>query len=423
MVCDMGTFGDEQIYQDVWFSFTAPSTDAYDIELLANDGAHDSRVAVYDQASCPDDPALVIACNDDLNGLQAGVLAVPLTGGSTYLIRCGNFSATTSGEANDLVITPAGPPPMPPANDDCANAAVAMVGSNLFDNTLATDGAGLPLDEMVCDMGTFGDEQIYGDVWFSFTAPNSKNYDFEIFANDGAHDSRIAVYDQSTCPDDPALVIACNDDLNGLQAGVLGVSLTGGSTYLVRCGNFSATTDGEENDLVITEVPNFASFCFGDGLGRACKCGNDDAMNPGTGGCLNSAGTGAVLATNGDTSVTSNSLSFSVTGGVPTALAVLGSGDNALGGGIGILGLPESDGLRCVGGNFLRHGSRGLNGSGDIGADFGAPLTGPPGGIIGAAGFVAGQTRHFQARYRDLTTAGCGFGTNTTQAISVTFKP
>ncbi len=164
--------------------------------------------------------------------------------------------------------------------------------------------------------------------------------------------------------------------------------------------------------------------CYGDGTGRVCKCDNNDALNPTTGGCLNSAGTGAVLSTNGNIGIAENDLQFSLTGGVPNALAGLLSGDNILGGGIGILGLPESDGLRCVGVNLSRHGARALNSFGDTSADWGAPLTGPPAGIIGQAGFVSGQTRHFQVRYRDDPNASpCGFGTNTSQSISITFIP
>lgn len=170
-------------------------------------------------------------------------------------------------------------------------------------------------------------------------------------------------------------------------------------------------------------LPSIVSFCYGDGRGRSCKCGNNDTSNLGTGGCLNSNGTGAVLTSNGDTSVLSNDLQFDVTDAVPGALAVLTSGANALGNGIGILGLPESDGLRCVGVNFRRHGSRGLNAAGATGNSFGS-FAGPPAGIIGQAGYVAGQTRYFQARYREDPLLGpCMFGTNTTQALAVTLVP
>lgn len=175
---------------------------------------------------------------------------------------------------------------------------------------------------------------------------------------------------------------------------------------------------------VFAEPTGELSFCFGDGLGRPCKCGNDDALQPNTGGCLNSNGTGAVLSTNAQTSAASNSLEFSLNGGVPTALAVLTSGANFLGAGIGILGLPESDGLRCVGGNLRRHGARSLDVTGSTSTSWGATGAGPPGGIIAGSGFVPGQSRYFQVRYREDPLLGpCGFGTNTSQAIELIFVP
>lgn len=189
-------------------------------------------------------------------------------------------------------------------------------------------------------------------------------------------------------------------------------------------GDNSAPSSGAIYEFDLSMLTETApSSCYGDGLGRPCLCGNDDAANPGTGGCLNANGTGATLKTNGGSSVTYNRLSFDLSGGVPNALAVLTSGDNALGGGIGILGMPASDGLRCVGVNFRRHGGRNLDANGATVNSWGA-VGAPPAGIVGVSGFVPGQTRHFQVRYREDPLAGpCGLGTNTSQAIQITFAP
>lgn len=165
-------------------------------------------------------------------------------------------------------------------------------------------------------------------------------------------------------------------------------------------------------------APLDPNFCFGDGTGAACPCGNP---GPEGAGCANSTGTGAVITTNGDTSVMNNALTFDMAGGTASTFAVLLSGDNALGGGLGILGLPAKDGLRCVGGGLLRHGTRGLDASGANSDPWGS-FTGPAGGIIGGAGFAAGQTRYFQARYREAPSlAPCGTDQNTSQGIELTF--
>lgn len=157
-------------------------------------------------------------------------------------------------------------------------------------------------------------------------------------------------------------------------------------------------------------------LCFGDGLGTPCPCGNDDVANPGTGGCLNATGNGAVLLTNSDTSVVNENLLFDVVGANPNTFGVLVSGDNALNGGLGILGLPPSDGLRCIGGSALRHGSRALNGDGANNNSWS--------GIIQSGAFQSGQTRHFQLRYREDPLLGpCGFDLNTSQAVTLVFSP
>lgn len=304
-------------------------------------------------------------------------------------------------------------------NDDCANAAVAPVGQSAFSTEGATTD-GLALDPMVCDLGPFGDEQIHNDVWYCFTAPSTANYAVST-VNLAGFDTRLAVYDNGCGPDDPALVVACNDDEGGPPfESLLEFPAVASTSYKIRIGSFNDTTSGT-GAFLIEEIFQPQHFCFGDGLGRPCKCGNDDTLNPGTGGCLNSAGTGAVLSTNGELSIATNDLQFALAGGPPTSFGVLLSGDNALGGGIGILGTPESDGLRCIGGNLLRHGGRSFNASGTASWGTGGA---PAAGIIGQSNFVIGQTRHFQVRYREDPAPGpCGFGTNTTQGITLIFAP
>ena len=165
-------------------------------------------------------------------------------------------------------------------------------------------------------------------------------------------------------------------------------------------------------------VPFDPNFCFGDGTGAACPCGNTGQEGA---GCANTTGMGAILTSNGDASVMSNQLTFDITGGTLSTFAVLVSGDNALGGGLGIVGLPAKDGLRCVGGNLLRHGTRALNEAGANDDPWGS-LTGPNGGIIGGSGFTAGQTRYFQARYRENPLSGpCSTDQNSSQGFAMTF--
>ena len=93
-------FNEQNIYNDVWFRFTAPETTVVDI---GNCGAAtlDTKIAVYGGADCA---SPVIACADDSCGTQTK-LSVAVTAGQTYLIRVGAYAATGFG-AGTLSITP-----------------------------------------------------------------------------------------------------------------------------------------------------------------------------------------------------------------------------------------------------------------------------------------------------------------------------
>lgn len=98
-------FNQSNIFNDVWFRFTAPESTVVDI---ANCGAasFDTKIAVYGGADCA---SPVIACSDDNCGTQTRV-TVGVTAGSQYLIRVGAYlgSATGSGSLTISPFTPLG---------------------------------------------------------------------------------------------------------------------------------------------------------------------------------------------------------------------------------------------------------------------------------------------------------------------------
>lgn len=160
------------------------------------------------------------------------------------------------------------------------------------------------------------------------------------------------------------------------------------------------------------------AFCFGDGAGTPCPCGNVDST-PAYGGCLNSAARGARLTAFGSASVSDDTLSFSLTDATPVSFGVLVSANNRLGTPSGS-GIMAFDGLRCVGGGLQRHGSRATDSEGTSVASWGLGA-GPAGGLIAQGGFGAGQVRHFQVFYREFTDAACQSGQNTTNGVTITF--
>lgn len=194
----------------------------------------------------------------------------------------------------------------------------------------------------------------------------------------------------------------------------LQVNVFGGSTG--DCNDYDMDIDVQGG------VPtNLIPSCFGDGSGTNCPCGNNStAGHPG--GCGNSVGNGLVLLASGTPSVSNDTLGFTTSSGVPASLAVLVSGDNLLGMGNGILGMPPTDGLRCVGQNFLRHGNRQIQANGAPTQPWGEGGF-PAAGLINQGAFTAGQTRHFAVVYRDFEAQVCMTGLNTSNAITVTVLP
>ncbi len=463
-VCNMGPAGDEQLYQDVWFTFSPPNTGYYDITSV--NGANplfDSRLAVYDQPGCPDDPLNVIACDDDSGfSLTAEVEGVAMTMGVTYLIRLGSFQALTTEYPSSLSISVGTMPPPPPANNRCPDAQVLPgYGTYAFDTTNASTN-GFPLTGF-CSIAAFGNDDIQQDVWFEFT-PTVTDCVYISTLGLAGFDTRLAVYGSTACPEDPASVLACSDDENwpaSFEAG-LDVWLTAGQTVLIRLGSWDFTSAGGAGSIRIAQGPVavdsdmgtqpgapgciidyvFIESCHGDGGDQMgctnCPCSNNAPVGT-IGGCLNSAGLASRLVAAGDTSVSlppgsNQDLWFAITGVPSNAFCILNSGDALAPGNpanpcfalkTGTQALAF-DGLRCAITNSRRHGGRAADANGEVGvtnSPWGG-AGGPPAGIANAGGgFVAGQTRYFQAINRDDTLLSCMRGLNTSQAIEITFLP
>ena len=159
-------------------------------------------------------------------------------------------------------------------------------------------------------------------------------------------------------------------------------------------------------------APVGTPFCFGDGTGTPCPCGNDDLA--GGVGCANSTGWGAKLSGSGGTSVNLDQLVLTGSGLPPNKFNVLFMGaSNAA-------AVPMADGLRCIDGSLKRFFVNQADGSGTTvytGVVSYANANFPSGFQI-----AAGSTWHFQDWYRDPA-GPCGFGSNVTSALSVTFTP
>lgn len=361
-----------------------------------------------------------------------------IIGGSCLRLAQDGPSPTPGLSLSANCVTPGNDcPPPSPLNDDCEDAIAVSVGLAAFSTVGAsTDGA--PLIPTVCDLGPFGDEQVHDDVWFCFT-PMSKGPWRISTLNHAGFDTRIAVYEECG-PAAPAQAVACNDnELVPVQAPFeagLSTMLTSGTSYKIRVGVTQGTPSSSGLLLIEESLPPGPGLdiCNGDGGNQGgctnCPCTNN--ITPGAlGGCLNSSGKGARLFSFQSSSVVVGTLVIRIRRAVPGSFALLTSGDE-----IAPTNMANPcfafqsgtqaaafDGLRCAVVNTRRHGVRAVDAFGNVGysnAGWGPP-NGPAGGIAVQAGFASGETRHFQAIYRELPGAVCGRGLNTTQALSVTF--
>jgi len=139
--------------------------------------------------------------------------------------------------------------------------------------------------------------------------------------------------------------------------------------------------------------------CFGLG----CPCGNDD----GGAGCANSTGAGAQIAATGTASAAADNLGLTGAGLPAGKPSLLFSGPTAI--------APSlfGDGLRCVGGQLVRHGV--------VVSDAGGGGAWGP-GLAATNGWTAGTLRRFQVWYRD-NAGPCGNGFNTSPALELTYLP
>lgn len=187
------------------------------------------------------------------------------------------------------------------------------------------------------------------------------------------------------------------------------------------------------------EVSPPESHCNGDGgITSGCTdCPCFNAAPSGTiGGCLNSSGTAARLTVSGSTSVNlradlDGDLRFEVTGGPPSALCLLVSGEGlgpvnpaspcfGLGSGVSS---QNYDGLRCAVGAVLRHGGRMIEPSGTSSSPWGGEGEPAEGVAKIPEVMTSGTTRYFQAVFRDDMNLVCQRGLNTTQALEILWTP
>jgi hypothetical protein len=152
-------------------------------------------------------------------------------------------------------------------------------------------------------------------------------------------------------------------------------------------------------------------FCFGDGTGTACPCGNAGIAGN---GCAHSLSpNGARLAATGVASISNDTLVLQGTN-MPNSSALYFQGTTRLNGGLGAV---FGDGLRCAGGSVTRLGTK----TNAAGASSYPVVGDQPVSIKGAN--VAGNVRQYQVWFRNAA-AFCNAETfNLSNGGEVTWTP
>jgi hypothetical protein len=229
------------VHKDVWFTWLATATGTATFSTCpATGGASttgfssgDTKIAVYSGTGCP--VGAFVGCDDDACATPtfSSVALAPVTSGTTYLIRLGGFSAGTGTGSGTFAIIP---PAAAPANDMCAGAISVSCGSSTTFNNSAATATGDPAYS--CIFG--GPGPGVGNMWYSFTPASNGTATLDTESS-AVSDTVMAVY-TGTCGS--LTEVACSDDEGAGLLSLLSLPVTGGTTYLVQVGSFSAASQG-----------------------------------------------------------------------------------------------------------------------------------------------------------------------------------
>jgi hypothetical protein len=257
---------------------------------------------------------------------------------------------------------------------------------------------------------SYGSTSIDNDVWFQWTADTDGTVNVST-CNDASGDTKIAAYPAGGCPTDGSS-LACDDNGAGCAdfTSSMDFACVAGTSYLIQIGHFPGTA-GTTGNVTITQTPGSPepgmAYCFGDGSGTACPCGNEGGAGE---GCANDTGNGAVLSASGTASVAADDLVLSATN-LTSGPGLFFQGNNAVNSGNGN---SFGDGLRCAGFNVVRLEVQFSNAANGFTAD--STIS-----ISTRGGVSVGQTKRYQFWYRDSGGSPCHSQFNLTNGYEITW--
>ncbi len=393
-------FGLQDVDKDVWFTWVAPSDGIFTVDTCGLTIV-DTKIGIYD-GSCA---GAVLACADDSCGPGAYQTSVSWNalGGNTYLVRLGVYPGAAGGTGqfdlreevpttnpatghNYVVVTNS-------VSWDVANAAAQAASYNGSPGHLVTVEDQAELDWMLANL-------VFDRPWIGLFH-NTQSPSYLEPANGWEWVTGEPLNFVNWAPGEP------NDNS----------SSGGAEDYCEMFGN-GQWNDAELNHLptsqYIIEFDSGSSgtpYCFGDGTGTSCPCGNDGVAGA---GCANSNGpvSGATLAGAGGASLSNDTFSLDVVGVPANKPGLILRGANQLAG-----TLTGGDGLLCTSGNTARSHVQITSAGGAT------TYTQFNGAAFGISSYGAGVTTNYQFWYRDPVGSLCGGNFNFTNAVGVNWVP
>jgi len=230
----------------------------------------------------------------------------------------------------------------------------------------------------------------------------------------GVQASRLAKWDGTAWAPLGGGITTSSPDQTVLAMRVFDSDGPGGQPSALYVGGDFGQVDGQSSVSMARWsifVPPPAPFCSGDGSATACPCGNSGA--PGNGCAHSLAPGGANLASNGVASPSADSLVLLGTN-MPESSCIYIQGTSQMNGGMGV---TFGDGLRCVGGNITRLGTKS-----NVGGSSQYPQAGDT-PISVRGGCAAGDSRSYQAWYRNAANFCTPATFNLTNGLTLTWAP
>ncbi|MEZ6016422.1 MAG: lectin-like protein [Planctomycetota bacterium] len=371
------------VAQDVWFAWTAPATGPYIMQTCGNAGI-DTAAAIYDGTCAGPE----LGCNDDACGLQTSI-SFDAIGGQVYLIQMGTFSAAGAG-AGAFTITLDAPIFNP------ANGSYYRLINGTLDWLSASAAA-----QASTWMGTAG---------HLATIADQAELDF-ILQNVSPSRPWIGLFQNTSSP-------SYSEPGSGWEW-VTGEPLT-----------FTNWAPGEPNNISASGGPEDYCEMFGNGQWNDAELNHSftnqylieysntgigtsycsPAVNNSTGGPASIGASGSVVVADNDLTLEAsglpiNSFGFFLTSVTQATVPMPGG----------------SQGTLCLGGAIGRYVAAGQIKNSGAQGEFSLLLnltqTPTPNGLIAVQ---AGQSRNFQAWYRDAVNGTAT--SNFTDGLSVTFQ-